>query len=230
MKKYFQAIFLFLICLNLYADDFYSFESKLNLEKSKVKIEEILNKIDKGNFKMIDETLGFHYGWVSRWTSPFSYKIYLTDLEKNNLTIIRVEGNSGDALSFRTIFYHEQLNKEDLKDFKYYPIQSKYHIYGQTLNLIHPIFGILYAGYNSPSLTEGQMWSRSIWYFIIDSFLIWAGGRNWFKSKWDPVKYRGNILGTMIFIRTISGVQNINLIRGHNRYYNLGYSFPIDLY
>lgn len=221
----------FFVCHILLANDFYSFESTENLETSKKRIEEILTKIDQDNFTMIDETLGFHYSWISRWYSPFSYKIYLTTLEKQKkITIIRIEGNGGDALSLRTIFYHEKLSKEELKDFKFVSISSKYHLFGGTLNLIHPALGILYAGYDSPSLTENQMWSRSIWYFVIDSFLIWAGGRNWFKNKWDPAKYSGNILGTMLLIRTISGVQNFNLIRGHNRFYRLEYTFPIDLY
>jgi hypothetical protein len=228
-----NIIFLLLVLFlfPLYSKDFYSFESTQNLENSSLKIDEILNKLDAGNFKMIDETLGFHYGWISRWLSPFNYKIYLTALEKNsNIVVIRIEGNGGDALSFRTIFYHEKLNKEDLSNFKFYSLSEKNHLLGQSLNLIHPALGIIYAGYNSPSLTESQMWSRSIWYFVIDSFLIWAGGRNWFKSKWDPSKYGGNILGTMIIIRTISGIQNANIVRGHNRYVKLGYTFPLDLY
>lgn len=230
MKKL-TFIILLLVVFPLFSDDFYSFESKETLENTKIRIEEILNKIDKDNFKMIDETLGFQYGWISRWLSPYDYTIYLTELEKNpDIVIIRVEGNGGDALSLRTIFYQEKLNKEDLSDLKFYKLTEKNHFLGQSLNLIHPAFGIFYAGYQSPSLTKSQMWSRSIWYFVIDSFLIWAGGRNWFKSKWDPGKYSGNIIGTMLLIRTISGIQNANLIRGHNRYVNLGYSFPLDLY
>ncbi len=224
-------IFILLTVSNLIADDFYSFESTLSLENSKDKINEILNKIDQGNFKMIDETLGFEYGWVSRWLSPFNYKIYLTKLIKNpDLVIIRVEGNGGDALSLRTIFYHEKLNKDDLSDFKWQSIEYKNHVFGQGLNLIHPALGIFYAGSNSPSLTTSQIKSRTIWYFAIDTFLIWAAGRNWFRSKWDPSKYSGNILGSMLFIRAISGYQNANLIRGHNRFVRLGYTFALDLY
>lgn len=230
MKKII-LLFIFLIVSTLFAQDFYSFESTLSLENTKDKIDQILNKIDEGNFKMIDETLGFEYGWVSRWISPFNYKVYLTKLTKNpNLVIIRVEGNGGDALSLRSIFYHEKLNKDELSDFKWKSIEYKNHFFGQSLNLIHPVLGIIYAGYNSPSLTKSQMWSRSIWYFTIDTFLIWAAGRNWFQSKWDPAKYSGNILGTMLFIRTISGYQNLNLVRGHNRFVRLGYTFALDLY
>jgi hypothetical protein len=229
MKRYW--LFLFLFSLPLLADDFYSFESTKSLENSKTQIEEILKKIDNDNFKMIDETLGFHYGWISRWLSPFNYKVYLTRLEKNpQIVIIRVEGSGGDALSLRSIFYHEKLHKEDLSNFKFYQISEKSHFFGQTLNLVHPVLGILYAGYDSPSLVKSQMWTRSIWYFALDTFLIWAGGRNWFRSKWDPAKYSANIVGSMLFVRTISGIQNANLIRGHNRFVRLGYTFPLDLY
>ncbi len=222
---------LFFFNIVIVAQDFYSFESTLSLENTKDKIDQILNKIDEGNYKMIDETLGFEYGWVSRWLSPFNYKIYLIRLIKNpNFVIIRVEGNGGDALSLRNIFYLEKINKDDLSDFKWKSIDYKNHFYGQSLNLIHPALGIIYAGHNSPSLTKSQIWSRSIWYLTIDAFLIWAAGRNWFQNKWDPSKYSGNILGSVLFVRTISGYQNVNLIRGHNRFVRLGYTFPLDLY
>ncbi len=231
MKKYY-SILVFIIFLNhIISKDFYTFESNENLEISKRKIEEILSKIDSNNFKPVDETLGFQYRWRARWFSPFNYDIYLTTLEKNkNINIIRIEGNGGDALSFRTIFFHEKLSREELKDLTFYPIYDKYHLLGQTFNLIHPSLGILYAGYHSPSLTRSQMWYRGLWYFVIDSFLIWAGGRNWFKNKWDPAKYSNNILATIFLIRTISGIQNFHLIRAHNRYHTLGYTFPLDLY
>lgn len=91
------------------ARDFYSFESNYNKEISKQKIEEILSKLDSNQYKMLDETLGFHYRWVSRWFSPYNYDIYLTTLEKNqNINLIRIEGNGGDALSLRSIFFHEK--------------------------------------------------------------------------------------------------------------------------
>ncbi len=232
MRKYlYFFIFITSFLNNLFSDDFYSFESHQTLNNSKTKIEEILNKIDKDNFKMIDETLGFEYGWISRWISPFNYKIYLTSMEfKKDYVIIRIEGSGGDALSFRTIFHHEKLSKEDLSGIKFDSISYKNHFLGQTLNFIHPALGIIYAGYHSPSLTTSQIWKRSIWYFVADTFLIWAGGRNWFRSKWDPAKYSGNIIGSMIFIRTLSGIQNANLIRGHNRFVQLGYTFPLDFY
>ncbi|MCS7205852.1 MAG: hypothetical protein NZ853_09150 [Leptospiraceae bacterium] len=230
-KRIFFVLVFFTSTFSLWSVDFYSFESPYKIEETKIKIENLLKKIDNKYFKPIDETLGFHYGWVSRWLSPFDYKIYLTHYEKRqDLVIIRIEGNGGDALSLRTIFFKENLNKEELEGFQFYSLESKNHLFAQTLNLIHPALGILYTGYRSPSLTKSQMLWRSVGHFIVDTILIWAAGKNWFRNDWNPKKFSGNIIGSMIFVRSISAIQLFNRVRAHNRYLELGYSFPLDLY
>lgn len=230
MKKY-LSLLLFLYSSSLLAVDFYSLESRYNLEETRFRVEELLKKIDDGNFKMIDETLGFHYGWVSRWLSPFSYKIYVTALEtRNPVTILRVEGNSGDALAFRFLFYQEKLSKEELEDFSFQPLKPKNHLFSQTLNFLHPALAVIYNNYESPVLTASQAWWRGFWYFTLDALLIWAAGKNWFSSRWNPEKYKENIIGVMILTRAIGSIQSMNLTRAHNRYYRLGYQFPLHLF
>ncbi len=215
----------------LISQDSYSFYSQYSLEQTKIKIEEILSKIDKENYKPLEKTDGNDFAWVSRWISPFEYKIYIMAMEKKpDFVVIRVEGDSGDALSIRSIFYLEKISTENLKELNFKPITDKSYLLSQTFNLIHPVLGISYTGYQSPSLTKEQMISRSIWFTVFDLFIIWAGGKNWFRNKWDPQKYSGNIIGGMLFFRAISGYQLYNNVRGHNRYIKLGYEFPLNFY
>jgi hypothetical protein len=212
--------------------NFNSFESPRKIEQAKEDVERILNKIDPDGFVPIDETLGYRYGWTSRWTSPFNYTVYLGNIsESKPVPIIMVEGNAGDVLTFSRIFTIEKIvrNEEDT-DLVYEKIYPKYHLIGQTLNLLHPSLGVMYASYGSPSLTGKQTFTRSLTYFVIDGFLVWAAGRNWFQEKFDISTNGGQVAAVMLLTRGSGAYQNQALLRGHNRSVQAGYTFALELY
>jgi len=220
------------IATPLLARDFNSFESPRKMEEAKKDVERMLDKMDPNGFVPIDETLGYKYGWTSRWNSPFNYTVFLGDISESKPTpIIMVEGNAGDVLTFSRIFTIEKIvrNEEDA-ELVYEKIYPKNHFFGQGLNLVHPSLGVMYASYNSPSLTRGQTYTRALTYFFIDGFLVWAAGRNWFREEFNISKNGGQVAAVMLLTRGIGAYQNQALLRGHNRSVQAGYTFPLELY
>jgi len=216
----------------LMAREFNSFESPRKMEEAKKDVERMLDKMDPNGFVPIDETLGYKYGWTSRWNSPFNYTVFLGDISENKPTpIIMVEGNAGDVLTFSRIFTIEKIvrNEEDA-ELVYEKIYPKNHFFGQGLNLVHPSLGVMYASYKSPSLTRGQTYTRALTYFFIDGFLVWAAGRNWFREEFNLSKNGGQVAAVMVLTRGMAAYQNQALLRGHNRNVQAGYTFALELY
>ncbi len=226
----------FLVCIfvstPLLARDFNAFESPRKVDETKADIERMLERLDAGGFEPLEETLGYRYAWTSRWYSPYNYTIYVGTISENKpTTIVMVEGNAADVLTFSHIFTIEKIiQNEEPADVTYEKIYPKSHIWGQGLNLIHPSLGVLYASYKSPSLTRSQTFSRALTYFMLDTFLIWAAGRNWFREEFNISKNGGQVAAVMVLTRSMGAFQNQALLRGHNRNVQAGYTFALELY
>lgn len=227
------VIFIFCFVISpLTARNFNSFETQADTEKTKTDIIKLLDKIDPNGYYELDNTKGGKYGWQSRWLSPFNYRIYIDEISmKKPKPILTVEGNAADVITFSRIFTYEKLAMHEADtELNFEAIEPKSHLIGQSLNLVNPMFGIFYASYNSPSLTTGQTVLRSVSYFFVDSLLIWAAGRNWFREEFSISKNGGQVAAVMLITRGFGAFQNQALIRGHNRNAGLSYTFPLELY
>ncbi len=218
----------------LSAETWRSFESPDNPEALRQKIEALLNRLDPDNYRMEPETMGFTYLFANRWTSPYTYRIYGGNVsEKQTMTVLRLEGRTGDVRTFSRIFEQEKLIRvepllsDEGKELLYAPLEPKWHTVGQTLNLVAPWLGVLHASWNSPRMSAGQTVFRFSVYFGIDAVLVWAAGRNFFRDHFDAQKYAGNIAAVLAVPRIIGAVQEANMVRGHNRIVEMKYTFPV---
>lgn len=218
----------------LAADTFRSFESPDTPEVLRWKLVALLDRLDRNNYAYEPETLGFTFAYHDRFTSPFSYNIYAgTVSEKQPVTVVRIEGNTGDVYTLSHVFRQEKLIRfEDPtlradEQYRYAELTEKYHVIGQPLNWVAPWLGVLHSSYNSPRMSTGQTVFRFSMYFGIDAVLVWAAGRNWFRDKWDGQKYAGNIAAALFVPRLVGAVQSFNLVRGHNRLVEMKYTFPV---
>lgn len=224
------------LCItSVQAETFRSFESAETPDALRWKLVALLNKVDSNNFQYEPETMGFAYLYQSIFTSPFNYRLYAgTVSEKQSMTMIRLEGRTGDVNVFSRILEQEKLIKLDPlytgegKEIQYAALTPKYHWIGQPLNWVAPWLGVLHASYDSPRLTTGQTVFRFSMYFGIDAVLVWAAGRNFFRDKFNAQKYAGNIAAALFLPRVIGSIQSANLVRGHNRLVELKYTFPVQ--
>ncbi len=216
-----------------YAETVRAYESPLELEAAQKKLEALLGDLDRGRFYYEKETGGYAWRAENRWSSPFDYRIYGGVVSaRKPVTIIRIEGDDGDALAFAQIlnqekFFLPEAIPEDPEGSQ--PLDDKYHLIAQPLNLLAPWLAVLYESYDSPRLTTGQTWWRFLTYFFFDALFIYAGGTNWFQQgKFEPQKYASNIAGGLALMRVIGSWQSLNLVQGHNRMAELKYTFPIS--
>lgn len=217
------------------ADTFRSFESPDTPEVLRWKLVALLDRLDRNNYGYEPETMGFAFAYYDRFTSPFSYNLYAgTISEKQPITVLRLEGNTGDVYTLSHVFRQEKLVRFDdpslpgEQAYRYAPLTDKYHLISQPLNWVAPWLGVLHSSYNSPRLSTGQTVFRFSMYFGIDAVLVWAAGRNWFQNKWDGQKYAGNIAAALFVPRLVGAVQSFNLVRGHNRLVEMKYTFPVQ--
>lgn len=214
------------------ARSFNSFEATKKSDEAKEDVLRILEKIDPNGFYPLDETLGFKYAWRSRWKSPYNYTVFIQDLSlQKPVPIIRVEGNKGDVLSFSRVFTVEGIVKSETNsELVFRKLQPKSHAVAQGLNLLSPSLGVLYASYDSPSLSTGQTVARSLTYLGIDALLVWGVGRNGWRDRFDAGRRGGAIAAALMVPRIVSGFQASALVRGHNTFAEAGYTFALDSY
>ena len=215
----------------LMADSFGVYETPLELEQAEARLPGIIDEFQKDGYEEEEETLGFSKAWSSNFLSPFNYSIYTgtVSLENRN-AMIRIEGDSGDVKSITRILELKGFIEVPRPEFQPEAIQltEKSHFYAQGLNLLAPWAGVMYASWDSLRLTTGQTYFRGIMYFLVDSLLIWAAGRDWFQEPFDLSKNGGQVAAVMVLTRSIGAFQSANLIRGHNRFARLGYTFYLD--
>jgi hypothetical protein len=233
MKKsrYFTLILITMLLLtsqNIFAEGIRIFESAKSEKETKETLEVVLGKMDPNGYKTPKKTLGFSYLYKNRWLSPFKYAIYIGPIKADKpQTIVRIEGNQGDAYMIDHILSIHGLKKypdsleNDLK------LKNKYHIFAQGINVYAPWAAMVYNGYQSPRMTTKQTFSRFLFYFIMDAVVIYAGGTNWFQEKFNVNTYRGNIAAGLLLVRVIGAIDSANMVRGHNRIAELKYTFPL---
>ncbi|MBI41706.1 MAG: hypothetical protein CMF59_19095 [Leptospiraceae bacterium] len=215
----------------LAADTFGVYQTPLELQVAESKLPGILDEFQKDGYSEEEETLGFSKAWSSDFFSPYNYSIYTGTVSLNNKnTIIRLEGDSGDVKSITRILELKGFIEVPRQEYLPEPITlyEKSHLYAQGLNFLAPWAGVMYTSWDSPRLTTGQTYYRTIMYFLVDSFLIWAAGRNWFQEPFDISKNGGQVAAVMVLTRSIGAFQSANLIRGHNRFARMGYTFYLE--
>ncbi|MBL8022088.1 MAG: hypothetical protein JNM27_20605 [Leptospirales bacterium] len=229
------AVLLLAVASNLHAEMNRAFEASAPLEQLRGKLTGVLDKFDREGYELEAESEGFAYAYYNLRTSPFTYRMYATTVsEKQPVPILRVEGRSGDVLTISRILQIEGIVRTESpvlpngETITFAPLEHKSHILGQSLNFVAPWLGVLHSSYGSPRLTTGQTVFRFSMYFGADAFLLWAAGRNWFRDRWNPGRYAGNIALALAVPRVIGAVQSANLVRGHNRLVELKYTFPIN--
>ncbi|MCE9596877.1 MAG: hypothetical protein K8S54_02825 [Spirochaetia bacterium] len=237
MIQHFRFLIAFLVLIiatNLQAEMNRAFEAAIPLDQLRGKLTGVLDKIDREGYEMEPESQGFAYAYYNLRTSPFTYRMYATTVsEKQPVPILRVEGRSGDVLTFSRILQIEGIVRAESpvmpngETIAFGPLEHKSHILGQSLNLVAPWLGVLHSSYGSPRLTTGQTVFRFSMYFGADALLVWAGGTNWFRNRWNPGRYGGNIAAALAIPRIVGAVQSANLVRGHNRLVELKYTFPV---
>lgn len=239
-RKYFpfctgHVLFLIVLLIlsgTLYADSFAVYETNnRDIESVRSELNAVMSEFNGNGYERAEETFGFSYAYSSYFFSPYDYFILLGKVsERKPVTMLRIEGNDGDVNAISQILAQKGIINYEYKNpfAKAQTLEEKSHFYGQGLNLLFPWAGVIYSAYDSPMLTSGQAWFRGITYFLVDSFLIWAAGRNWFQDAWDPSKYGGNIAAVMVTTRLIGAFQTAQFVRGHNRYARLGYTFYLD--
>ena len=215
----------------LFADSFAVYQTPLELSQAEAQLPGILNEFQKDGYSEEEETLGFSKAWSSDFFSPFNYSIYTGTVSLENKTaMIRIEGDSGDVRSIVRILEMKKFITINRPEYMPEPIQleEKSQLVAQGLNLLAPWAAVMYESYDSPRLTTGQTYFRGLMYFFVDSLLIWAAGRDWFTEPFDLSKNGGNVAAVMVLTRSIGAFQSANLVRGHNRFARLGYTFYID--
>jgi len=228
------SIFLLTVCLffsaSLHAQN--SAESPFTPDEAKAKIEAILNKLDTGNFKQEEKTIGFIYLITNRWYSPFNYNFFIQTVTSKNLrTVVRVEGPRGDRLMFARILELEKVIDRDstpVTKKEPSPLSPKYHAIAQPLNFISPALGVMYVSYKSPRLSRTQTWTRIILYLLTDAILVRTAGSGGFRERYRPEKYSGAIVAALLVPRIIGSVSAAELVTGHNRVMELGYTFYLE--
>ncbi|MCB1169187.1 MAG: hypothetical protein KDK25_02580 [Leptospiraceae bacterium] len=216
---------------SLSADSFGVYQTSMELKQAEAKLPGILDEFQKDGYSEEEETQGFSKAWSSDFFSPYNYSLYTGTVSlENKTTFLRIEGDSGDVKSITRILELKGFIDVPRPDYMPEPVQltEKSHFYAQGLNLLAPWAGVMYASWDSPRLTTGQTYFRAISYFVVDSFLIWAAGRNWFQGPFDLSKNGGQVAAVMVFTRSLGAFQSANLIRGHNRFARLGYTFYLE--
>ena len=210
------------------------YESARDVEITRARVEEILNRLDEGNFHFSEETAGFDFMIESGFFSPFDYRIYGGPLsEKKPRTIIRMESGRGDVDVFASIFYRESLLAESPfllspDDPAFRPLAPKSHIPAQGANLIAPSLGVLEASRNSPRLSGKETLWQFLGYLALDAVIYRAAGSRWFQTGFRPGENQNNIVAGLLAIRLYGAFRNANLVRGHNRIAILGYTFALE--
>lgn len=227
------AVFLgtYFLPSSVLADSFGVYETPLTLQQAEARLPGILDEFHKEGYSEEEETLGFNKAYSSDFFSPYNYTLYSGTISlENQKAMIRLEGDSGDVQSVTRILELKGLIEVPRRDFlpDPVPLTEKSHLYAQGLNLLAPWAGVMYSSWQSPRLTTGQTYFRTITYFLVDSLLIWAAGRNWFQESFDLSRNGGQVAAVMVLTRSIGAFQSANLIRGHNRFARLGYTFYLD--
>ena len=237
-NKRVAAFLLLALCAGLaspvFGDSAAAFESDLEQEAARQAIYNLLFSFDRGNFVAEPETEGFHFYFQNRFSSAFDYNILGGHISSRiSRTVIRFEGDTGDVRTMARILELENIivagsTTPAGEHSEAQPLEEKWHTLSQGLNLVAPWLSVLHASYNSPRLSTGQTVFRFFAYLLTDGLMVWVGGTNLFSEPFDAAKNGGNIAAALAIPRLIGAVQHFNLIRGHNRIANLGYTFYLD--
>ncbi len=217
---------------NLHARELFFYKSTMDVESSAAEVTRTLDTIDPDGYNMPEETSGFYSIYSSGFFSPFDYKIFVGRISNTNPTsIIRVEASEGDGLVISRILESNGAIKDDSIP---YPTDAarksseKSYFISQSLNLIAPWLAIPYNGYDSPSLSRGQIWYNSALYFLADIILAGAGGTNFFQERFDASEHGDLILAGLAINRLVGSIQSIHSVRANNRTVKLEYTFYFD--
>ena len=232
LNLFFIGLLFFGPALGLFAESVRSFESPLKLKLLKENLEKVLNKIDEGNFDEEDESEGFAHLYENGWFSAYDYEIYIgTIFADKQQTIVRIEGDAGDAAAIARILDLEKVINKDTSlrgDGKLYKPASKYQIFAHPLTLVSPSISVLYQSYASPRLTRRQTTVRALNYLLLDVLAYWVGGSAFFTSRHSPQRNREIMFWCLGLNRAAGLVQGFNIIRGHNNLLEFGYTFSIE--
>lgn len=220
----------------LYADSVGMYESELSEAEAQQALEDFLNKFDPDAFTFEDETEGFHFYVSSDLFSAYHYNIYGVHITSTiPETVIRLEGDTGDVQTLSRILEQENIIKAgstlppDVEGKEPVPLEPKSHWISQSLNWVAPWLSVLHASWNSPRLSTGQTLFRFCAYFLMDGLMLWAGGTGLWSGPFDLSENGGAAAAAMLLPRIYGSFQHANLIRGHNRIAEMGYTFYIDL-
>lgn len=226
-----------------------------NIEDNNMKVFEALNKFAEGSVKFSKNTKGFKYHYTNPWYSRYSFNVYLGEFAKReNVSIMRIEtSKAGMEKAFRN-YFKEELMKRDATGIgtvtdpsraqeKGEMLERKSHLISQGLNLVSPVFSVLYNSRKSPVYLSGDAFLRSSFYFLAD--LIVGGLAYYFvmnnnhkKSMWDNLflkegpsgnvfeaRYSGIFIAALAIPRLYRVTGALEDTTSHNRLFELSYSF-----
>lgn len=216
----------------LFAQEFGAYESRFDVQETRKEVERVLRKIDNEDWSEDEDTEGMAWLLENDFLSPYSYRIYGGRISRTiDTTVVRVEGGAGDVQVLSRVLEQEnvlQAGAATLEDREARTLEPKSIWIGQGMNLVAPWLGVLHSSWNSPRLTTGQTWFRFLGYFLVDAFMVAAGGTNFFQESFDASKNGGAIAAGLAIPRMIGAWQSFNMIRGHNRMAEFKYTFYLD--
>ncbi|TGN17057.1 hypothetical protein [Leptospira idonii] len=145
----------------------------------------LLSKMDP-NFYGDDRTKGFLFRYRHTWKNPYDFDIYIGKVSKTSQdSILRIESaRSGQERMWKQIIEQEFLRKPPA-EFAV-PLERKYHVISQGLNLISPVASVGYNSWNSPLYTNKDTLISMAAYFLVD--LILVGGAYYYAEQNLPKK------------------------------------------
>ena len=209
-----------------------SFESPWELDELKDGLKIVLEKVYKEKYHEEEKTDGFSYHYKSDFFSAYNYSIYIGKIftDKKN-TILRIEGNDGDANNISRILDLEGIINKNAslgKELQNYKMSEKYHSLAQPLNILSPSLSVLYQSYQSPRLGKEQGLSRALNYLLLDVLAYWIGGNLLFTTSHNPQENKEPILIWMSLNRAYGAAQSYNIVKSHNHLLRFNYTFPIQ--
>ena len=215
-----------------------SYEASATTAELKLKVQGLLSRLDKGNFKEKQETFGFDYRFQSRFMSPWKYNIYIGDFNRGNTgkSLVRIEGRTGTVLSWLRVMELEQIL--DAKSVSWLKVRThapkefrnlkrKSQVVTQLLNIVSPSLAVLYlgGGSSSPVMTSQQKYSAVISYLSLDILSYYIGGNLLFRTRHNASENQKFILAGLLATRAYGAAKLWNNVRAHNRLFGLNYSF-----
>jgi hypothetical protein len=216
------------------ARELFIFESERSTEETEKVIKSILDEADPDGYDLPEETVGFHSLYESTLFSPFNYKIFVGPISQTLPgSMIRIEAPEGNGLVLsRMMEMNELMDRESVPHGTSQgdprKVYYKNHFASQGLNLIAPWIGVFYNGYESPSLTSSQVKYRAAAFFLMDAFLVGAGGTNGFQEPFNASKHGDKIAAGLALTRMYGAYQSWADIQSNNQLLELRYTFYFD--